>query len=370
MIKVRYWKDDKLKKWYTKQMLPALKGKSPVRKPSDPLLRPLYTRISTLKETELTDILLEDRNKLTEKYDWIDEYIKLCDFTAYYDALRELTRSKKVYTPLRIEYLNLYRGYHLEALISKLAIDEPALTHSWSNFDKLHRAAKRCCQNLNLIISEVFDYSFMPQQIRHQLYQKMDVQVCPYCNRQYIHTVSVTGKGTYLGDLDHFYPKNIYQLFSLSLWNLTPVCKPCNQLFKRQYNRNILSPMDAGFDDDCILKIHYQDVSSMLGINDHFTFNWEIQKYVPGNKKEQIQQNLDMFSLNEVYQFHKQDIQDILRKRHLRSKLLADRQDALLGDFRLPAEDVNRLFYGASLNKDTFHKELLGKMVYDVVVNG
>lgn len=39
-------------------------------------------------------------------------------------------------------------------------------------------------------------------------------------------------------------------------------------------------------------------------------------------------------------------------------------------DFRLPTEDVNRLFYGASLNKDKFHKELLGKMVHDVVVNG
>ena len=108
----------------------------------------------------------------------------------------------------------------------------------------------------------------------------------------------------------------------------------------------------------------------MSGINDHFTFNWEIQESAPEDKKEHIRQNLDMFSLNEVYQFHKQDIQDILRKSHLRSKMLADRQNALLGDFRLPVEDVNRLFYGTSLNKDKFHKELLGKMVYDVVVNG
>lgn len=373
MIEVRYWKDEKLKKWYAEEMLVALKalnGKSLIKKPSYPLLQPFYTRISALEETELADILLEDRNKLAEKYDWINEYIKLCDFTAYYSALQELTKEKRIYTPLRIKYLDQYRGYYLEALISELAIDEAVLTHSWPNFDKLHLAAQRCCQDLNLIIGEVLDYSFMPQQIRHQLYQKMDVQVCPYCNRQYIHTVSATEKETYLGDLDHFYPKSIYQLFSLSLWNLTPVCKPCNQLFKRQYNREILSPMESGFDDDCILKIHYQDVSSMSGINDHFTFNWEIQESAPEDKKEQIQQNLDMFSLNEIYQFHKQDIQNILRRRHLRSKLLADRQDALLGDFRLPAEDVNRLFYGTSLNKDKFHKELLGKMVYDVVVNG
>lgn len=369
MIEVRYWKNEKLKKWYADQMLAVLKEKSTVEKPSNPLLLPLHAKLITLNESELTDILLEDRSKLAEKYDWINEYIKLCDFTAYYSLLQEQTKAKKTYTPLRIEYLDRYRGYYLKALISQLSINETALTHSWGNFDKLRRKAIQCCREMNLIISRILDYSFMPWQIRHQLYEKMDVPVCPYCNRQYIHTVSITGKDVYLGDLDHFYPKSIYQLFSLSLWNLTPVCKPCNQLFKRQYNRKILSPMEAGFDDDCILKVHYQDVSSLIGINDHFTFNWEIGKYVSDDRKSQIQQNLDMFSLNEVYQFHKQDILDILRKRHLRSKLLADRQDALLGDFRLSAEDVNRLFYGASLNKNKFHKELLGKMVYDVVRN-
>lgn len=370
MIEVSYQRNEKLKKWYTQQISAALKGKSSVKQVSDPLLQPLYQKMSMPDQKELTDILLEDKNKLVEKYDWIREYVKLCDFTAYYSELQTLTKEKRIYTPLRTEYLNQYRGYYLNELISRLAIKETKLTHSWESFNKLYREAILCRNKLNLIIGEVLDYSFMPRQIRHQLYQKMDVQVCPYCNRQYIHTVSITEEGTYLGDLDHFYPKSIYQLFSLSLWNLIPVCKPCNQLFKRQYNRRILSPTTSGFGDDCIFKIQYQYVLSMLGLNDHFTFNWEIRKYVSEDKKALIRHNLDMFHLNEVYQLHEKDIQDILRRRHLRSKMLADRQDALLGNFRLSAEDINRLVYGTTLNKNNFHKELLGKMVYDIVVHG
>ena len=37
---------------------------------------------------------------------------------------------------------------------------------------------------------------------------------------------------------------------------------------------------------------------------------------------------------------------------------------------RLPLseEEKNYLLYGTSLNKDQFHKELLGKMTYDIIM--
>ena len=363
---MRYWKDEKLKKWYAKRLLKQLEGKAPIRKSSDPILDTLYKEMLTLTEENLCDILLEERRRLTEKYVWIREYVKLCDFIAYYSELQELTKKKKEYASLRTKYLNQYMGYYLTELIAGLSMKEPELTRSWKNFNRLWQNAVHCCEEMNRIISTVVDYSFMSQEMRHQLYQKMDVQICPYCNRQYIHTVSMTEEGMYLGDLDHFYPKSIYQLFSLSLWNLTPVCKPCNQLFKRQYNRRILSPMTVGFENDCILKINYADAGSIVGMNDHFTFGWEIQADASEDKKLKIQQNLDMFYLNDVYQFHKQDIQDILRKRYLRSNVLIEKQNELLGSLRLSAEDVNRMVYGTTLSRERFHKELLGKMTYDI----
>lgn len=73
-----------------------------------------------------------------------------------------------------------------------------------------------------------------------------------------------------------------------------------------------------------------------------------------------------MFYLNDVYQFRKQDIKNILRRRYLGSNMLAEKQDELLGSLCLSAEDVNRIIYGTTLSRERFHKELLGKMTYDI----
>lgn len=125
MIEVNYQRNEKLKKWYTQQITAALNGKSSVKQVSDPLLLPLHQKMSMPDQKELTDILLEDKNKLVEKYDWIREYVKLCDFTAYYSELQTLTKEKRIYTPLRIEYLNQYRGYYLNELISVITANHP-----------------------------------------------------------------------------------------------------------------------------------------------------------------------------------------------------------------------------------------------------
>ena len=45
---------------------------------------------------------------------------------------------------------------------------------------------------------------------RHKLLSLMGIEVCPYCQRNYI---SSYGKKT-IADLDHFYPKSLYPIFS------------------------------------------------------------------------------------------------------------------------------------------------------------
>lgn len=64
------------------------------------------------------------------------------------------------------------------------------------------------------------------------------MRVCPYCGLEY---VDVLDDGRYLGDLDHVYPKSICTLFSLSIWNLIPSCKKCNQSLKRNNRKNFKS---------------------------------------------------------------------------------------------------------------------------------
>lgn len=50
--------------------------------------------------------------------------------------------------------------------------------------------------------------------------------VCPYCNRNY-----VNNRGKALGsEMDHFYNKNKYPMFAISLYNFIPSCSTCNRI--------------------------------------------------------------------------------------------------------------------------------------------
>lgn len=60
------------------------------------------------------------------------------------------------------------------------------------------------------------------------LTSKMNIKVCPYCNR--IYTFTIKGKKGVRPELDHFFPrsKNRYKHLALSFYNLIPSCPSCN----------------------------------------------------------------------------------------------------------------------------------------------
>lgn len=66
------------------------------------------------------------------------------------------------------------------------------------------------------------------------LMNKLNIKVCPYCNRTYTFTVKSqrTGGRNVRPELDHFLPKSIgaYMHLAISFYNLIPSCPLCNQL--------------------------------------------------------------------------------------------------------------------------------------------
>ena len=58
------------------------------------------------------------------------------------------------------------------------------------------------------------------------LMRKMNIKVCPYCNRTYTFTLK-RRKGI-RPEFDHFYPKSTYKHLALSFYNLIPSCPSCN----------------------------------------------------------------------------------------------------------------------------------------------
>ena len=244
-----------------------------------------------------------------------------------------------------------------------------------------NRAAARCdnektfqaeyprLYQANEVIKKMFDYNSLGTKRLRELKERFGVPVCPYCNRQYIHTVEVGAKKPNLGDADHVLPKYIYQLFSLSLWNLAPSCMPCNRVFKGMKNGELLNPHLEGFDERCILEVRFHDVNALAGLDTSGTasnidLQWTVQPEADDDSRRRMENNLSTFRLNEVYRFHREDVLVLLRKRYLTESDGYQTSLRRLHGVYLPDRSV---LYGTSMNPLRFQEEPLSKMTYDVL---
>jgi hypothetical protein len=108
-------------------------------------------------------------------------------------------------------------------------------------FDQRSPADKRVKINKGKIneVNKIFDYTSFSKfnttkYNAYDLIEKLNINVCPYCNRQYTNTIKpLSSLGGTRPTLDHYLIKSLYPYLALSFWNLVPSCYSCNsQLIK------------------------------------------------------------------------------------------------------------------------------------------
>lgn len=77
----------------------------------------------------------------------------------------------------------------------------------------------------------VFNYPALSKNIGHSIVDEFAVYVCLYCNDEPIQTIGRRAK--IRPDLDHFYPRTKFPFLAVTLSNLIPSGKICNQSYKR-----------------------------------------------------------------------------------------------------------------------------------------
>lgn len=207
----------------------------------------------------------------------------------------------------------------------------------------------------NYIVNRL--YNNMPSKARNIIYSLANTKTCPYCNRNYIDIVRKT-KDEYSSffDLDHFYNKDEYPMFAVSLYNLIPTCPSCNRkkgiksLNNYPYKRRNIE------DDMCFTyKILRFPVTSENDI--------AVEIYY---KNENEKNDVEKLYLNELYNHHKDIALEIIQKAvfhgegYLRS--LIKQFNNLFGN----EEDIYRFIYGNYLNKQDWNKRPLAKFTYDL----
>ena len=147
---------------------------------------------------------------------------------------------------------------------------------------------------------------------RHKLLSLIGIEVCPYCQRNYIS--SYDKKTT--ADLDHFYPKSLYPFLALSLYNFIPSCQVCNSRFKGYKDKGVsVYPYKESFDELGVkFKTSKEVIYEILGEKDS-DFSIEIDcKNIEDKEKEiKVRKSIDNLGLDRVYEkSHNQYIQDLL----------------------------------------------------------
>lgn len=183
-----------------------------------------------------------------------------------------------------------------------------------------------------------------------ELVKRLEISVCPYCNRNFINS---NGDKT-PAQFDHFLSKNDYPIFALSLYNLIPCCNTCNQW--KGTKRFTISPYDSQYTTDKLLYFSYIP----LGDSD---YKIEIKAI-----DSKIDVNISQLQLRERYSVHTDLLKElIIRQKYYRP---CNRKfwDELVRENGLPdGMSFDEFFYGNYLTEDKYYLRPLSKFTHDII---
>ena len=183
----------------------------------------------------------------------------------------------------------------LEEMFSSFKIDEEYLPYNLFSYDKFPNHTGKWN--------------------RHKLLSLMEIEVCPYCQRNYISSFEENNDKRTTADLDHFYPKSLYPFLALSLYNFIPSCQICNSRFKGSKDTyNSIYPYEESFDDlGAKFKTSKEIIYEILGEKDsEFFINIDYGNLKDEDNKK-IQNSISNLGLDKVYKkSHNHYIKDLL----------------------------------------------------------
>lgn len=190
------------------------------------------------------------------------------------------------------------------------------------------------------------------------------VRTCPYCNRQYI-TPILTSDGRTRGDLDHFLAKDQYPYFSMSLYNLVPVCSSCNSSLKgsEEFGFNNLNPYEGSLDDYIKFRADIRKKDIYINI---IKADKLIRK--PGMRKKNVEKLLDTFKLKLQYNYHVSQVEELILKRVIYSeKYIDDIKNSKFSKNKISKSQIKETIIGYSSNQVNINNEPLSKFRRDIV---
>lgn len=208
--------------------------------------------------------------------------------------------------------------------------------------------------------------------------KELNLSVCPYCNRHYIFVFSIDGKkGRVRPHFDHFLDKETYPYLAISFYNLIPCCSICNSSLKGSIPfsiRDYIHPYMEGFEDLIKFSVKFNENSldfTSLWRGETNTFELELKS----NKSyfnnidliNKAQNNINVFKLKELYQFHKDYVAEMIVKAHYCTPSNIESITRDLPNLFNNKEEIMRYVFGNYIQTEQLGDRVLAKLTKDIV---
>lgn len=210
-----------------------------------------------------------------------------------------------------------------------------------------------------------FDYTKYYEIINNKIGKQLNLNCCPYCNRNYI-TYIPNGIKRHIGPTyDHFFSKEIYKYLTISFYNLIPSCYICNSNLKGRNNFKLntnIHPFIEGFDDDCTFDFELSTKDYLGKKEISYIPKLEIKDFVSSSKKIKIKGNLKVFKLNQIYESHEDSIEEIYTRFDKGSPYYIGSISEILNKLNVTEEEFYRFHFRNYFNEIEFNKRPLAKL--------
>ncbi|VTR49147.1 HNH endonuclease [Sphingobacterium thalpophilum] len=301
-----------------------------------------------------------------------DIYPKINRLAEKKEGVSTVLKNRKFYYNRFLYIINKLQDTSLEIGIEKDKLTIGNIRLMYNNLQNFFE------DNLNGLynrIKSVFNYDdFIKEKeewYAYTLTQQLGVNVCPYCNRNYIHT-SINDHGKTRAELDHFYPKSKYPFLSISLYNLIPSCHVCNSNLKKArdfYIEKHVHPYEDNYLNDFRFEIVYLDDSINNVVPDEENFNIELIALSSEDDKIKLINNSNQtFQIAQLHNFHKDIAQELLvRSIYYNKTKILELQKILGVESGIDDEFLKRVIIGNYGDIGSFGKRPLAKYSYDIL---
>ena len=253
----------------------------------------------------------------------------------------------------------------------------------YTNFDSINDKYKKFDFNFWItseekinLLERIFDYALFRKYKKtiingFWLSKKLEIDCCPYCNRNYTTShqtffKNIKGKNLekyVFPEFDHFYPKDTYAALAISFYNLIPSCNICNTHFKQNRPSNeIFSPYKKVAKKTFSFVNFPNDVATLYGAGNNIVLDF---KYFCNKETEnELTKSLEFFGIKDTYEkCHSDLIREIIHKK----LAFSDRYiSELQNTYKIPFEEAYKILFETYYEDDNHHKRPYSKIKKDI----